>query len=54
MGAILSPLHTGTGNAHFKAYAKVEAEGKVQAPPHLPDGTPSAGGTPFAFAGSGE
>jgi putative ATPase len=32
-----------TANDYFKAYAKVEAEGKVQVPQHLQDGTPSAG-----------
>ncbi len=32
-----------TANAYFKAYEKVEAEGKVQVPQHLQDGTPSAG-----------
>jgi len=32
-----------TANAYFKAYEKVEEEGKVQVPQHLQDGTPSAG-----------
>ncbi len=32
-----------SSNDYFKAYAKVEAEGKVQVPQHLQDGTPSAG-----------
>ena len=32
-----------TANNYFKAYAKVEGEGKVQVPQHLQDGTPSAG-----------
>jgi putative ATPase len=32
-----------TANDYFKAYAKVEEEGKVQVPKHLQDGTPSAG-----------
>jgi len=32
-----------TANDYFKAYAKVEAEGKVEVPKHLQDGTPSAG-----------
>src|SRR5712692_1902274 len=32
-----------TANDYFKAYAKVEAEGKVRVPQHLQDGTPAAG-----------
>ncbi len=32
-----------TANAYFEAYEKVEAEGKMQVPQHLQDGTPSAG-----------
>ena len=32
-----------TSNAYSKAYEKIEAEGKVQVPQHLQDGTPSAG-----------
>ncbi len=43
-----------TANDYFKAYAKVEAEGKVQVPQHLQDGTPSAGDTRKPSAGSGQ
>jgi putative ATPase len=32
-----------SAGAYFKAVNKVEAEGKVQVPKHLQDGTPSAG-----------
>jgi len=43
-----------TANDYFKAYAKVEAEGKVQVPQHLQDGTPSAGDARDPSAGSGQ
>jgi len=43
-----------TANDYFKAYAKVEAEGKVEVPKHLQDGTPSAGDARDPSAGSGQ
>ena len=43
-----------TSNDYFKAYAKVEAEGKVQVPQHLQDGTPSAGDARDPSAGSAQ
>jgi putative ATPase len=42
-----------TSNAYFKAYEKVEAEGKVQVPQHLQDGTPSAGDAAALHHGEG-
>jgi putative ATPase len=32
-----------SANDYFKAFAKIEAKGKVDVPKHLQDGTPSAG-----------
>jgi putative ATPase len=43
-----------SANDYFKAVAMVEAEGKVEMPQHLQDGTPSAGDARDPSAGSGQ
>jgi putative ATPase len=43
-----------TANAYFKAYEKVEAEGKVQVPQHLQDDTASAGDAAALHHGEGD
>jgi hypothetical protein len=51
---LASAPKSNSAGAYFKAVNKVEAEGKLEVPQHLQDGTPSAGDARDPSAGSGQ